>query len=161
MLCANAPNLSIWAFLPALLQSLAGAFGRAARAELTLERKVYVAFQTNEGDTPKIVTGLFGGSWLNPRRGSAPVAWGVNLVLAREFPALMEFFASTATANDTFFGATSGAGYAFPSEMPPAAFARYAKLAGQVARDYATPPSGPADWVVDLWNWGVGSQQLH
>jgi hypothetical protein len=35
-------------------------------------------------------------------------------VLAREFPALMEYFAHTATANDTFFGATSGCGYVAP-----------------------------------------------
>jgi hypothetical protein len=66
----------------------------------------YVTFQTNEGDTPKIVAGLFGGTWLSPRRGSAPVAWGVNPMLARTFPHLMEFYMQTATANDTFFGGT-------------------------------------------------------
>jgi hypothetical protein len=65
-----------------------------------------VTFQTNEGDTPKIVAGLYGGTWLSPRRGSAPVAWGVNPMLARTFPHLMEFYMQTATANDTFFGGT-------------------------------------------------------
>ena len=44
-----------------------------------LRNKVYVTFQTNEGDTPKIVAGLFGGSWLNPNRGRVPIAWGINL----------------------------------------------------------------------------------
>jgi hypothetical protein len=33
----------------------------------------------------------------------------VNLMLAKTFPHLMEYYARTATANDTFFGGTSGA----------------------------------------------------
>jgi hypothetical protein len=37
------------------------------------------------------------------RRGAAPVAWGVNLMLAKTLPHLMEYYANTATANDTFF----------------------------------------------------------
>ena len=43
-------------------------FGRQARAAAAattprpLKNKVYVTFQTNEGDTPKIVAGLFGTS---------------------------------------------------------------------------------------------------
>ena len=34
----------------------------------------------------------------------------------------MEYYANTATENDTFFGGTSGAGYVYPSEMPVEAF---------------------------------------
>ena len=81
VLCSGAPNLSFWARVAA--GSLAGVFGSAARAAAPppapLQNKVYVTFQTNEGDTPKIVAGLFGGSWLNPNRGRVPVAWGINL----------------------------------------------------------------------------------
>lgn len=81
VLCSGAPNLSFWARLAA--SSLAGAFGSVARAaapsSAPLRNKVYVTFQTNEGDTPKIVAGLFGGSWLNPNRGRVPIAWGINL----------------------------------------------------------------------------------
>jgi hypothetical protein len=81
VLCSGAPNLSFWARVAA--GSLAGVFGSVARAAAPppapLQDKVYVTFQTNEGDTPKIVAGLFGGSWLNPNRGRVPVAWGINL----------------------------------------------------------------------------------
>lgn len=78
-------------------------------------------------------------------------------VLAREFPALMEYFARTATANDTFFGATSGCGYAFPSEMPTGAFESYAKQAQALAAHYVSPPPHGqlADWLIDIWNWRV------
>jgi hypothetical protein len=53
-------------------------------------------------------------------------------------------------------GGTSGAGYVFPSEMPRAAFAKYAAQA-QAATDFVAPPlhGRPADWTVDIWNWGV------
>jgi hypothetical protein len=148
VVCSEAPNLSFWAYLQSSA-SLTGRFGEAARAAAPAPPpplqpgKVYVTFQTNEGDTPKIVAGLFGGSWLNPRRGSVPIAWGVNLLLAREFPALMEFYLDTATANDTFFGGTSGAGYVFPSEMPAGAFRRYTALAQELARDFVAPPPPP------------------
>ena len=69
----------------------------------------------------------------------------------------MEYFADTATANDTFFGGTSGAGYVYPSEMPLGAFKRYAAQAQSAAAAFAAPPAPgqPADWTVDIWNWGV------
>lgn len=37
--------------------------------------KVYIMFETNEGDTPRIVTSQFTSAWLSPNRGSIPVAW--------------------------------------------------------------------------------------
>ena len=60
---------------------------------------------------------------------------------------------STATANDTFFGGTSGAGYVYPSEMPASAFEKYAAQAQAAAVDFAAPPAAgqPADWAVDIW----------
>ena len=151
VLCSEAPNLSFWARLAA--QGLDGALGKAARATpppaAPPRNKVYVTFQTNEGDTPKIVTGLMGGSWLNPRRGAVPVAWGVDLVLTREFPALMQYYVATATANDSFFAGTSGGGYVYPSIMGRAAFGRYVAQAQALAAQYVAPPpaGAPADWV--------------
>jgi hypothetical protein len=163
VLCSEAPNLSFWAFFAIAPGALHNAFGRAARAAAAarppppLDTKTYVVFQTNEGDTPKIVAGLFGGSWLNPKRGAVAIAWGINLLLCREFPALMEYFAASASANDTFFAGTSGAGYVYPSIMPAAAFTRYAQQVERVSAMYSAPPAtgAPADWGVDIWNWGV------
>jgi len=59
---SGAPNLSLWSFLATALPPIAkAAFGSVARAAAAgkppapLKKKVYVTFQTNEGDTPKIV----------------------------------------------------------------------------------------------------------
>jgi hypothetical protein len=67
----------------------------------------------------------------------------------------MEYYANTALANDTFFGGTSGAGYAFPSEMPSQAFKQYAMLAQEMATQFVAPPANGAavDWTIDIWNW--------
>lgn len=51
-----------------------------------------------------------------PRR-SVPVAWAVDPLLAEMFPALWNFFASSATANDTFVAGVDGAGYVFVAEL--------------------------------------------
>ena len=161
VLCSGAPNLSFWAFFAIAPDALHHAFGRVARRAtsppLTLKTKTYVTFETNEGDTPKIVAGLFGGSWLNKNRGAVPIAWGINLLLCREFPSLMEYFANTATVNDTFFAGTSGAGYVYPSILPPTAFIKYVEQVQAVTTAYSAPPhkGASADWLVDLWNWGV------
>lgn len=81
--------------------------------------KYYVTFITNDGDTPRIVGAAMGGAWPNPKRGSVPVAWAVDLVLARQFPAWIEFLSTGATANDSFVAALSGAGYVFLNELSP------------------------------------------
>lgn len=52
------------------------------------------------------------GAWLSPLRGSVPIAWGVPPLIAETAPGLLSFYANTATANDTFFSATAGGGYA-------------------------------------------------
>ena len=153
VLCDGAPNLSFWAAL-----SLDGG-GGAATASLPYNAghdpvdasACYVAFQSNEGDTPKIATGLQGGVWLDPRRGSVPIAWGVNPLLLREVPALIAFYASSASANDTWFSATAGAGYAYPWSMPDMGpyVRRTAVLMEQITAGGAWPPHS---FAVDIWD---------
>ena len=79
------------------------------------------------------------------------MAWGVNPLLLDIAPGLLDYYARTATANDTFFSATAGAGYAYPSHMPPAALAAYAsRTAAYVQR---LTPGWPAwSWEVDVWD---------
>ena len=47
---------------------------------------------------------------MDAARGSVPIAWGVNPLIAEVAPGLLEFYGATASANDTFFAATAGAG---------------------------------------------------
>ena len=43
---------------------------------------VYITFETNEGDTPRILTSQFLSQWMSPLRGSVPVSWAVDPMLA-------------------------------------------------------------------------------
>jgi hypothetical protein len=43
---------------------------------------VYITFETNEGDTPRISTSQFLSQWMSPLRGSVPVSWAVDPMLA-------------------------------------------------------------------------------
>lgn len=63
--------------------------------------------------------GLGIGAWLKPGRGEIPYAWEVIMNYSWLAPAMMEFFYSTATANDYFIGALSGPGYIYPKAVPP------------------------------------------
>lgn len=86
----RSPNLSFWAVL-ALDPAANGKARRLPSGDSgsPLNRsKYYITFETNEGDTPRIAVSAFGSSWANPQRGSIPVAWSVDPVLAeREEPA--------------------------------------------------------------------------
>jgi hypothetical protein len=106
-----------------------------------------VVFQTNEGDTPKIVTGLMSGQWLSPARGSQPIAWGINPGIAERFPAIIEYYSNTATNKDSFFAGCSGAGYAYPHLYNPSALQAYFAHVQHAVR---TAMSQPA--VVDVWD---------
>lgn len=80
--------------------------------------KFYVCFMTSEGDTMKGPIPFFFGSWSEPERGSVPMNWGINPLMARYFPAMLEYFYETATPRDGFFAGCSGAGYCYPDVMP-------------------------------------------
>jgi hypothetical protein len=79
--------------------------------------KYYVCFMTSEGDTMKGPLPFFFGSWFDPNRGKTPVNWGINPLMARHFPAMLEYFYDTASPNDYFFAGCSGAGYCYPDVM--------------------------------------------
>jgi len=147
VMCDAAPNLSFWLNVAARPPTLP--YHAAAPA---LERDaLYVVFQTNEGDTPKFAAGLMGGAWIDAARGSVPIAWGVNPLVAEVAPGLLEFYGNTASANDTFFAATAGAGYAYPSHMPRDAFRTY--VARAAALTAALTPGWPRhSWEIDIWD---------
>ncbi|MBC7329496.1 hypothetical protein H5T88_03970 [bacterium] len=140
VMCCGAPNLSFHSKAPLskgfkFLQSY-----KFTLSNTKLEKKYYIAFVTNEGDTPKIVAGWQAGGWLNPHRGEVAINWGVNPILVAEFPAMMEAYYSTATPNDYFFAGVSGAGYVYIDKLPDLdSFAKhtshYLKLADEEVID--------------------------
>ena len=96
------PNLSFWKLLPIPGRTKSRplpVFDRGMKLDRT---KSYVLLETNEGDTPRIVVSAFSKSWTSPRRGSFPVSWAIDPALGEEFPALFDYFAATASVNDSF-----------------------------------------------------------
>ncbi|MGE4488788.1 MAG: GxGYxYP domain-containing protein [Kiritimatiellales bacterium] len=63
--------------------------------------RYYVAFLSSEGDSMKGPLPFFFGSWFDPARGSVPMNWCINPEMVR-FPAMLEYYYSTATTNDYF-----------------------------------------------------------
>ena len=106
-------------------------------------------FETNEGDTPRIVVSAFSSSWASPQRGTIPVAWAVDALISVRFPALNDFFAATATSNDSFIGGVAGAGYVHLAELAEPQLERYATRAGRLFKEFM--PENP---VADTFGWG-------
>jgi hypothetical protein len=147
VVCDAAPNLSFWLHVASKYPTLP----YNARNTTLDPTKTYVTFQTNEGDTPKILASIQGGMWLDPRRGSIPIAWGIDPLVATYAPGLVEFFTTTATANDTFFAATAGAGYSYPWSMLPNDFQTYVDRAARLI-DSLTPTYPPNVFNIDIWD---------
>ena len=68
-----------------------------------------------------------------------------------QFPALWDYYAATASANDSFVAGVGGGGYVFLSTLSDPQFRRYARRVGRLLRDY-----GPS--VVDTY--GFASPEL-
>lgn len=78
--------------------------------EYNPEKKVYVTCIQSDG------LGL--GAWTKPGRGSMPYAWEVTINWEWMAPTMLEYYYSSATANDFFIGALSGPGYMYPKAIP-------------------------------------------
>ena len=143
VMCSAAPNTSFWAKVP-VGQNLR--LPAPPPRTKPLEDKYYLTFQTNEGDTPKILAALMCMGWLSPKRGTVPVAWGVDPHIAEVFPALFEYFVTTAKGQDSFFAGCSGGGYCYPWQMPN--LDDYARHVHRCVSNY-----GPN--VVDIWESGL------
>lgn len=109
----NAANASFHRHVPPLRERpFERAYTAPAAGEVTLQPKHYVTFIANEGDTYKAVHGLYnGGTWLEPERGEVPINWPLPPSLYDEYPAMLEYYYRTMSANDTFLPGPSGYGY--------------------------------------------------
>lgn len=76
----------------------------------TPKKKVYITCVQTDG------LGL--GAWTGPGRGSIPYAWEVTINWQWMAPVLLEYYYTTATSNDYFFGSLSGPGYMYPKAIP-------------------------------------------
>ncbi len=56
--------------------------------------------------------------WKDPKRGTIPLAWGINPTLLDTYPDIISYYYETATENDIFTSDASAAGYFNPSRVP-------------------------------------------
>jgi hypothetical protein len=117
ILCMGAPNMSFWKHVP-VDGPLKMPDHRTVHGPL--EEKYYVVYMVGDGDTPKNLAGFHSSSscWLDAERGSVPLSWGMPTRMLDFAPAMLEYYARTASPVDAFFAGPSGAGYTNPTLMP-------------------------------------------
>ncbi|HNR30492.1 MAG TPA: GxGYxYP family putative glycoside hydrolase [Candidatus Hydrogenedentes bacterium] len=77
--------------------------------------KVYIGFNVVEsGDAPCYLQTRQTAVWADPDRGRIPIGWGMGLGALELMPPVAAHFLETATPNDHWFAAISGAGYVHP-----------------------------------------------
>lgn len=81
------------------------------------EKKIYIAFVANEGDTATTITQLYYRGWLQPGRGRCAMSWAINPAWAQIMPAAVEYLYQTKTSEDYFVCAPSATGYMYPQYM--------------------------------------------
>jgi alpha-tubulin suppressor-like RCC1 family protein len=77
-----------------------------------LANKVYVALILSDGDNAQYMQHAMKINWENGDRGKIPIGWTVDPLTANFDPAMLDYYWSTATANDCLISGPSGAGYA-------------------------------------------------
>jgi hypothetical protein len=115
-ICGGTANGSFFHHMPKLQDDFKLAIPHVE--EPWVKPKYYVAFMVNEGDTLKCFSSLMNsGSWLQSERGKIAINWGIDPLLIRDTPGLMNYYYHTATENDYFFSAPSGWGYLAPINL--------------------------------------------
>ena len=109
-----------------------------------LENKIYLNFSWASADAIEFSYNLMEGYWEDPNRGKVPMTWGFNPLIAQFAPALVEFYAHSATPKDSFWGFT--AGYTHPSCFSPANFKLYAEETRRGLYELGLSPA------VDVWD---------
>lgn len=126
--CSGVPNNSFFAALPCPPDyHFRQPRPHMTPADVSVEKKIYVALMVNEGDSIKTMNAFQGfGAWLQQERGRFPINWGIAPNLCLSHPGLMGYYYATATTNDYFFAPPSGWGYTHPGHLPRDRWMEYA-----------------------------------
>ena len=83
------------------------------------DHKTYAVLAVPDGDNLDFAAGRMWDLWTEPTRGSLPFAWSLNPILADLAPPLLDAYYDSATSQDRFIAAPSGAGYLYPDYATP------------------------------------------
>lgn len=76
-----------------------------------LQNKVYVSITLSDGDNVQYMQHAMYENWQSSSRGTIPIGWTVQPLLADFDPGLLNYYWRTATTNDCLVAGPSGAGY--------------------------------------------------
>jgi hypothetical protein len=114
--CEDSPNLSILGALTA--SSPLPSMQKRSAGPPVLEDRTYLCFLMSDGDNTDYVTHFMRERWAAPERGALPVGWGLPPALSEAAPTMLEYYYTTATANDSFVAGSSGAAILYPDFYP-------------------------------------------
>ncbi len=77
----------------------------------TLQNKIYVSITLSDGDNAQYMQHAMYVNWQSSGRGTVPIGWTVQPLLADFDPGMLNYYWSTATTNDCLVSGPSGAGY--------------------------------------------------
>jgi hypothetical protein len=80
-----------------------------------LQAKIYVAFILSDGDNLQYVEHLLRKLWDNPDRGKVAMGWTLSPAMVDAMPGALNYFWTSATANDCLLSGPSGYGYTYPN----------------------------------------------
>jgi hypothetical protein len=78
------------------------------------DHKTYAVLAVPDGDNLDFAAGRMWDLWTERTRGTLPLAWSLNPILADLAPPLLDIYYDSATSMDQFIAAPSGAGYLYP-----------------------------------------------
>jgi len=94
-----------------------------------LQNKVYVSLTLSEGDNVQYMQHAMYQNWQSSARGTIPLGWTVQPLLADFDPGMLNYYWSTATTNDCLVAGPSGAGYTHIEYWSSGNVAAYTKAA--------------------------------
>jgi hypothetical protein len=113
----NTPNLTVHASI----RLAAGTVFKQRTVDkkaLTVKDKVYVAYQTTDGDAAWFVKDLIQTDWANPQRGRLKYNWGFLPLAYDLMPGMVQYYFENLQAHDYFVAGPSGATYTYPHLHP-------------------------------------------
>lgn len=90
-----------------------------------VDGEILVSFFVFDGDNSQYDITFMGGRWLEEGRGSVPIGWSMQPLLADLSPKHLEYYQKTKTDNDYFITGPSGVGYMNPSFWPKEYLGKY------------------------------------
>ena len=76
-----------------------------------LQNKIYVSLLLSDGDNAQYMQHAMKINWGNSSRGSVPIGWTVDALMANLDPVMLNYYWSTVSSNDCLISGPSGAGY--------------------------------------------------